>query len=358
MPTKSTIRLPRGLDRRVRRSRTHSAAARAPRTHCRLPPHHGATAQQRIEAALAALAPNTRRAYVSAWSAWQRWAATSGCQAIPDSAADVAGYLEARHAGGAVPATIRGARAAIAKVHQVSGLADPTADSLCRDVLHRIGREGRRRGRSQVAGIGWAQAEAAAALAGAGSGGLQGLRDAAIILVLSDTLARISEVAALQCRDVEAYPTHDGGGSVNISASKADQFGEGVTRYSGRRSPRSIATCRQPATLSDRCSAGCCAAATAVARRSPPTASGRSFASGLRPCPTAAGASAVTRSGSAVHVSWRQPAPAWRSCSRPAAGARLQPRRSTFAARPPPAVRSPATATRWAGSYRPRTALG
>ena len=123
------------------------------------------TAQPRIDDALAALAPNTRRAYVSAWSAWQRWAATSGCQAIPASAADVAGYLEARHAGGAAPATIRGARAAIAKVHQVSGLADPTADSLCRDVLHRIGREGRRRGRSQVAGIGWAQAEAAAARA-------------------------------------------------------------------------------------------------------------------------------------------------------------------------------------------------
>ena len=230
MSTKPTIRLPRGLDRR-RRSRTHSAAARAPRTH-RRPPHPGATAQQRIDAALAALAPNTRTAYASAWSAWQRWAATSGCQAIPASAADVAVYLETRHAGGAAPATIRVARAAIAKVHQVSGLADPTVDSLCRDVLRRIGREGRHRGRGQVAGIGWAQAEAAAALAGDGSGGLQGLRDAALILVLSDTLARISEAAALQCRDVEAYPTH-GGGSVHISASKADQFGEGATRYIG-----------------------------------------------------------------------------------------------------------------------------
>ena len=145
MPTKSTIRLPRGLDRRVRRSRVHPAAARAPRTLRRPPPHHGATAQQRIDDALAALAPNTRTAYASAWSAWQRWAATSGCQAIPASAADVAVYLEARHAGGAAPATIRVARASIAKVHQATGLADPTADSLCRDVLHRIGREGRHR---------------------------------------------------------------------------------------------------------------------------------------------------------------------------------------------------------------------
>ncbi len=225
MPTKSTIRLPRGLDRRVGRSRAHPSAVPAPR------PRRRTTAQQRIDAALAALAANTRKAYTSAWSAWQRWAAASRCRALPASPADIAGYLEARHASGAAPATIRVARAAIAKVHQGSGLADPTADGLCRDMLRRIGREGRHRGRGQVAGIGWAQAEAAAALADDGSS-LQGLRDAAIILVLSDTLARISEVAALQCRDVEAYTTNDGG-SVHIRASKADQFGEGSTRYIG-----------------------------------------------------------------------------------------------------------------------------
>ncbi len=43
--------------------------------------------------------------------------------------------------------TVRTARAAVAKVHQVSGLGDPTADGLCKDVLRRIGREGRDRGR-------------------------------------------------------------------------------------------------------------------------------------------------------------------------------------------------------------------
>ena len=91
--------------------------------------------RRRIDAAVAALAPNTRRAYGSAWSGWQAWAA-----------ADVADYLEARHAAGALPATVRIARAAVAKVYQVSGLADPTADGLCRDVLRRIGREGRDRG--------------------------------------------------------------------------------------------------------------------------------------------------------------------------------------------------------------------
>ena len=147
---------------------------------------------------MAALAPNTRKTYGSAWSGWQAWAADNGRPALPAASADVADYLEARHAAGA-------------KVHQVSGLGDPTADGLCKDVLRRIGREGRDRGRGQVAGIGWAHAEAAASLASNGGAGLQGLRDAAIVRVMSDTLARISEVAALRCVDVEADATGEHG---------------------------------------------------------------------------------------------------------------------------------------------------
>ena len=187
--------------------------------------------RRRVDAAVAALAPNTRKAYESAWSGWQAWAAEHRRQALPAAPADVADYLEARHAGGASPATVRTARAAVAKVHQVSGLADPTADGLCKDVLRRIGREGRDRGRGQVAGIGWAHAEAAASLASNGSVSLQGHRDAAIVRVMSDTLARISEVAALRCVDVEADAS--GGGTVLIRASKSDQQGEGSTRYVG-----------------------------------------------------------------------------------------------------------------------------
>ena len=150
---------------------------------------------------------------------------------LPASAADVADYLEARHEAGASPATVRTARAAVAKVHQVSELADATADGLCRDVLRRIGREGKDRGRGQVAGFGWAHAGAAASLASTGGADLQGLRDAAIIRVMSDTLARISEVAALQVVDVEADAT--GGGTELIRASKSDQKGDGSTRYIG-----------------------------------------------------------------------------------------------------------------------------
>ena len=117
----------------------------------------------------------------------------------------------------------------------MSGLADPTADGLCRDVLRRIGREGRDRGRGQVAGIGWAHAEAAASLASNGSGGLQGLRDAAIIRVMSDTLARISEIAALRCA---AGQCGSGRHRPLIRASKSDQAGRRINRYLAAAHPR------------------------------------------------------------------------------------------------------------------------
>ena len=69
--------------------------------------------------------------------------------------------------------------------------------------------------------------EAAASLASNGGAGLQGLRDAAIIRVMSDTLTRISEIAALRCSDAS------GGGTALIRAPKFDQQGEGSTRYVG-----------------------------------------------------------------------------------------------------------------------------
>ena len=99
-------------------------------------------ASHRLDAALAALSDNSRKAYRYAWKAWQRWTAEHQRPEFPSAAADVAEYLQARHAAGAAPATIYVACAAIAKMHQVSGLRDPTADNLCRDVLRRIGREG------------------------------------------------------------------------------------------------------------------------------------------------------------------------------------------------------------------------
>ena len=112
----------------------------------------------------------------------------------------------------------------------MSGAADPTADGLVTDTLKRIGRDGRDRGRGQVAGIGWSAAEAAASIASNGGDSVAGVRDAALLRVMSDGLLRISEASALQVSDVEA--TADGG-TLTIRASKTDQQGDGAVRFLG-----------------------------------------------------------------------------------------------------------------------------
>ena len=172
---------------------------------------------------------------------------TTAARYFPAAAAD---YLEARAAGGASPATVRTPHAAVAKGAPGVGARRSHGVGLCIDGLRRIGREGRDRGRGQIAGIGWAPAEAAASLASTGSDSLQGLRDAAIVRVMSDTLARISEVAALRCADVEADAS--GGGTVLIRASKSDQQGEGSTRYNG---PATLAADGIPAIVRSRAAA-------------------------------------------------------------------------------------------------------
>lgn len=205
--------------------------------------------KRRVAAALEALAPNSRRQYGSAWRTFAAWCDFAGRQALPAAAETLADYLRARHAAGASPATIRLDRAAICKVHAVQGMGkNPGADPLVKDTLHALAREGRDRGRGQARGIGWAAAEAAASLAVQGKDKLAGLRDAALIRVASDTLTRISELAALQVADVEGVSLLEGagadgeGGTIAIRAGKTDQTGEGDTRYIG---PATLAAVRR-----------------------------------------------------------------------------------------------------------------
>ena len=102
-------------------------------------------------------------------------------------------------------------------------------------MLKRIGRDGRDRGRGQVAGIGWAAAEAAASIASNGGDSLAGLRDGALLRVMSDGLLRISEASALRVVDVEA--TADGG-TVTVRASE-DRPAWGTARCGSSALPRS-----------------------------------------------------------------------------------------------------------------------
>ena len=72
---------------------------------------------------------------------------------------------------------------------------------------------------------------AAAAIASSGGQSLAGLRDAALIALMSDCLLRVSEAVAL---DLDAITFEsDGTGRLSIRHSKTDQEGQGATLFVG-----------------------------------------------------------------------------------------------------------------------------
>ena len=79
------------------------------------------------------------------------------------------------------------------------------------------------------AGVRWEQADAAAAVAANDGRSVKGLRDAAIVAVMSGAMLRVSEAAALRVADLEA----EGGNTLTVRRSKTDQEGEGVAQYIG-----------------------------------------------------------------------------------------------------------------------------
>ena len=136
----------------------------------------------------------------------------------------IADYLAHLQEFGKAMATARIALAAIR--HRARQDSQPRPDgALTAKVLAGYGRAGANRGRGQVAGVTWEQADAMTSRAAQG-GSLWGLRDAALIAVMSDGLLRISEAAALGVADVN--PAQDGTGTLLLAQSKTDQQAEGT----------------------------------------------------------------------------------------------------------------------------------
>ena len=177
-----------------------------------------------------ARAPNTWRAYRGAWRRWAAWAADRGHRPLPADPAAVAAFLAGRAEHGAAPATVRLDRAGIAAAHRHAGLADPTTAPGCRAVLAGIARRGAGAGRGQAAAMDWRAADLAAALA-AREGTAAGLRDAALLALMSDALLRVGEAAAANVADVAR--TAGGSGTLTVPRSKTDQEGRGHVRYLG-----------------------------------------------------------------------------------------------------------------------------
>ena len=144
--------------------------------------------------------------------------------------ATLADYLAHLFELGRSPASAAMLVAAVRFQVRVTGSDSPVGAATDR-VLAGFRRAGSDRGRGQVAGVRWGQADAAAAVAANGGESIHGLRDAAILAVASDAMLRVSELAALRVGDIGAG--EDNAATVTVRHSKTDQEGEGAVLFLG-----------------------------------------------------------------------------------------------------------------------------
>ena len=168
------------------------------------------------------LAPNTRRAYLGALG---RLAGALGETPLTD--ASLANYLAALYAGGRSVAAAKLVVAAVRFQARLAGRPSPDGPLVERALRGYVRQGDQVSRRGQVEGIRWEQADAAAAIAG--NDRLQGLRDAALLAVMSDGLLRVGEAAALDVEDLNRTDR-----TVTIRRGKTDPEGRGAVFHLGR----------------------------------------------------------------------------------------------------------------------------
>ena len=131
---------------------------------------------------------------------------------------------------------------------KLSGRPSPVGPRT-RRTMGGVRRKGRTRGRGQKDGLGWRDVDVIVALALQGEPDILALRDVALIMTMSDTLARIGEVVAIETQHITTQD--DGTGRLLIPVSKTDQTGEGSTLFVRRTTTRAIATYREAAGVED-----------------------------------------------------------------------------------------------------------
>lgn len=167
------------------------------------------------------VSPNTLKAYGEALLKLEIWLSTAvGNEELNDAV--LAEYITHLYESGKSPATI--AQAVAAVKWQARNADRNLVGPITERTLAGIRRDGRERGRGQVDGLtreGMFQVVSQAEAAGT----LAGLRDSAMIRLMSDCLLRISEVVAVNLEDVDA--------TLTVRSSKTDQEGKGESLFIG-----------------------------------------------------------------------------------------------------------------------------
>ena len=163
------------------------------------------------------IAENTLKAYRRALQGLETW--LSG-RTLSDAL--LAEYITELHKTGKTPATIGQAVAAV-KWQLKHQSQESINFPITQATLAGIRREGKDRGRGQVDGLIWQDVERVCVYAET-EGTIAGLRDAAMIRLMSDCLLRISEVVTVNVGDLKEK-------TLTLRSSKTDQEGTGESLY-------------------------------------------------------------------------------------------------------------------------------
>ena len=176
----------------------------------------------------ASLALRTREAYRGEWKKLSDW-----LDARPLSDELLAEYLAFLHKKGLAPSSVSLALAAVRCVCRLANAESPVGP-MTTSVMRGIRREGRGRGRGQVAPIRFRDADYLALMIereASPSSPEAAARDAALVSIMSDAMLRVSELVSIRWKDL--YWERDGSGRLTVPVSKSDQEGQGAILYLG-----------------------------------------------------------------------------------------------------------------------------
>ena len=183
------------------------------------------------------LAPSTRKTYERAFRTYRLWLGDEK----PDEKS-LRLYVAHLQQEGKAPSTVGVAVAAVRWCLREHGIE--IRMEQVRKCLAGVRRETSGRGLRQVQGIKWNEADEVCAVAER-DGNVAGLRNGALVSVMSDALLRVSEASAIDFEDVRFLD--DGSGLLLVRRSKTDQAGRGCERYLGPPTVRRIRAWRDAA---------------------------------------------------------------------------------------------------------------
>ena len=177
----------------------------------------------------------TKKAWRCDWAVFMKFCEARVAIPLPAIPEIVASFVDACRLDGKKPATIRRYLSTIALAHKVAKLDNPCADEFVQLEIKGMYNLMSARQR-QAKALGWEHIKQFIDTAGEG---IRPDRERALLTVAYDTMARRSELVALNVEDLMLLP--DGTGRVLIRRSKTDQTGEGNTAYLSRETVRYLA---------------------------------------------------------------------------------------------------------------------